>query len=80
MITETDPMGHSAMAKNESLYDGIRVISQYADVLVLRHGDSEQVPVSYTHLRFPSASGWLLMTIPLEGICWNLDTGGFFNG
>ena len=43
MITETDPMGHSAMAKNESLYDGIRVISQYADVLVLRHGDSEQV-------------------------------------
>ena len=22
----------------------------------------------------------LLMTIPLEGICWNLDTGGFFNG
>lgn len=43
VITETDPMGHSAMAKNESLYDGIRVISQYADVLVLRHGDSEQV-------------------------------------
>ena len=31
------------MAKNESLYDGIRVISQYADVLVLRHGDSDEV-------------------------------------
>ena len=29
---------------------------------------------------FPPVSGWLLMTIPLEGICWNLDTGGFFNG
>ncbi len=40
VITETDPMDKSAMAKNESLYDGIRVISQYADVLVLRHGDS----------------------------------------
>ena len=34
----------------------------------------------FRHGRFPSASGWLLMTIPLEGICWNLDTGGFFNG
>ena len=24
--------------------------------------------------------GWLLMTTPLEGSIWNLDTGGFFNG
>lgn len=34
----------------------------------------------FRHGRFPSASGWRLMTIPLEGICWNLDIGGFFNG
>lgn len=52
VITETDPMGHSAMAKNESLYDGIRVISQYADVLVLRHGDSEQVLSTLERLGF----------------------------
>lgn len=43
VITETDPMTNSAMAKNESLHDGIRVISQYADLLVLRHGNDEQV-------------------------------------
>ncbi|MDR2390475.1 MAG: aspartate carbamoyltransferase [Planctomycetota bacterium] len=43
VITETDPLHNSAMAKNESLYDSIRVISQYADVLVLRHGDSDAV-------------------------------------
>ncbi len=43
VITETDPLHNSAMAKNESLHDGIRVLSQYADVLVLRHGDSDEV-------------------------------------
>lgn len=34
------------------LYDGIRVISQYADVLVLRHGDSEQVLSTLERLGF----------------------------
>ena len=43
VVTETDPLHNSAMAKNESMYDSIRVISQYADVLVLRHGDSDEV-------------------------------------
>ncbi len=43
VITETDPLHNSAMAKNESLHDGIRVLSQYADALVLRHGDSDEV-------------------------------------
>lgn len=43
VITEGDPLTNSAMAKNECLHDGIRVLSQYADVLVLRHGDSDEV-------------------------------------
>jgi len=43
VLTESNPMVSSSAAKNESLYDSIRVISQYADVLVLRHPDEERV-------------------------------------
>ena len=42
VLTESNPLISSAAAKNESLYDSIRVISQYADVLVLRHPDDER--------------------------------------
>ena len=72
VITETDPMGHSAMAKNESLYDGIRVISQYADVLVLRHGDSEQVLSTLERLGSDScpiiSGGYGHVTHPTQGL------------
>ena len=58
VITETDPMGKSAMAKNESLYDGIRVISQYADVLstLERLGDDSCPIISggYGHVTHPT--------------------------
>ena len=43
VLTESNPLISSSAAKNESLYDSIRVISQYADVLVLRHPDDERV-------------------------------------
>ena len=43
VLTESNPLVSSSAAKNESLYDSIRVISQYADVLVLRHPDDERV-------------------------------------
>ncbi len=72
VITETDPMGHSAMAKNESLYDGIRVISQYADVLVLRHGDSEQVLSTLERLGSDAcpiiSGGYGHVTHPTQGL------------
>lgn len=72
VITETDPMGHSAMAKNESLYDGIRVISQYADVLVLRHGDSEQVLATLERLGSDAcpiiSGGYGHVTHPTQGL------------
>ena len=39
VITESSPMTSSSAAKGESLYDSLRVTSQYADVIVLRHPD-----------------------------------------
>ncbi len=39
VITESNPMVSSSAAKGESLYDSLRVTSQYADVIVLRHPD-----------------------------------------
>ena len=42
VITESDPLSNSSAAKNESLYDSLRVISQYADVIVLRHPDDKE--------------------------------------
>jgi|TARA_Y100000588_G_scaffold191437_1_gene205396 aspartate carbamoyltransferase catalytic subunit len=43
VLTESNPLVSSSAAKNESLYDSIRVIAQYADVLVLRHPDDQRV-------------------------------------
>ncbi len=37
VITESDPTHNSSVAKNESLADSLRVTSQYADVIVMRH-------------------------------------------
>ncbi len=72
VITETDPMTNSAMAKNESLYDGIRVISQYADVLVLRHGDSDEVLSTLKELGSDScpiiSGGYGHVTHPTQGL------------
>ena len=39
VITESNPLVSSSAAKGESLYDALRVTSQYADVIVLRHPD-----------------------------------------
>ena len=43
VITESNPMVSSSAAKGESLYDSLRVTSQYADVIVLRHPDENTV-------------------------------------
>ncbi|MDR1613413.1 MAG: aspartate carbamoyltransferase [Planctomycetota bacterium] len=72
VVTETDPLHNSAMAKNESLHDGIRVISQYADVLVLRHGDADEVFAALDRLG-PNAcpiisGGFGHVTHPTQGL------------
>ena len=45
VITESNPMASSSAAKGESLYDSLRVTSQYADVIVLRHPDEGVIDV-----------------------------------
>jgi aspartate carbamoyltransferase catalytic subunit len=45
VITESNPLVSSSAAKGESLYDSLRVIAQYADILVLRHPDEAVVDV-----------------------------------
>ena len=40
VITESNPLVSSSSAKGESLYDSLRVTSQYADIIVLRHPDT----------------------------------------
>ncbi|CAK7068647.1 Aspartate carbamoyltransferase catalytic subunit [Saezia sanguinis] len=42
VITEADPLHNSSAAKNESLYDSLRVTSEYADVIVMRHPDDKE--------------------------------------
>lgn len=43
VITEADPTHNSAGAKGESLADSLRVTSEYADVIVMRHPDDKEV-------------------------------------
>lgn len=45
VITESNPLVSSSAAKGESLYDSLRVIAQYADVMVLRHPDEAVIEV-----------------------------------
>lgn len=45
VITESSPMTNSSAAKGESLYDSLRVTSQYADVIVFRHPDEAVLDV-----------------------------------
>ncbi len=72
VLNETDPLHNSSMAKNESLHDAIRVISESADVLVLRHGDSDDVFATLEKLgkyRCPIISGGFgHVTHPTQGL------------
>ena len=62
VITEADPTHNSSVAKNESLADSLRVTSEYADVIVMRHPDDKE------------ALGALK---ELEGHCSPVITGGY---
>ncbi len=45
VLTESNPLVSSSAAKGESLSDALRVVSQYADVIVLRHADEAVIEV-----------------------------------
>ncbi|MCK5921770.1 MAG: hypothetical protein KAG66_12565, partial [Methylococcales bacterium] len=86
VLTESNPLISSAAAKNESLYDSIRVISQYADVLVLRHPDDERVLTDIEQLGSDTvpiiSGGYGNVTHPTQGLldmytAWRVLGGDF---
>ena len=42
VLTETTPLISSSMAKEETLADMIKVVSQYANIIVIRHPDADE--------------------------------------
>ncbi|MDO4643307.1 MAG: hypothetical protein Q4A74_05645 [Cardiobacteriaceae bacterium] len=79
VITESDPLHNSSVAKNESLYDSLRVTSEYADVIVMRHPDDKEALGALEQLgEYVSpviSGGYGHVTHPTQGLldsytCW----------
>ncbi len=69
VITEANPLQNSSAAKDESLSDTLRVISQYADILVLRHPELERVLKDLPAAQIPVISGgYGNITHPTQGL------------
>lgn len=57
VITEANPMVSSSAAKEESLADMIKVVSKYANVIVLRHPNDVEARDACTYSESPVISG-----------------------
>jgi aspartate carbamoyltransferase len=69
VISESDPLHNSSAAKDESLADTLRVVSQYADVIALRHYDDKEVFAALPAAESPViACGWGNITHPTQGL------------
>jgi len=69
VITEANPLENSSAAKDESLWDTMKVLSQYADILVLRHPNSERVLKDLPAASIPVISGgYGSVTHPTQGL------------
>lgn len=69
VITESDPLHNSSAAKDESLWDSLRVISQYADIIGLRHPNDKEVFEALPAAEVPViACGWGNITHPTQGL------------
>ncbi|AGY77834.1 aspartate/ornithine carbamoyltransferase family protein [Clostridium autoethanogenum] len=69
VITESDPSHNSSVAKDESLWDTLRVVSQYANIIGLRHPDDKQVFEALPAAEVPVIScGWGNITHPTQGL------------
>jgi aspartate carbamoyltransferase catalytic subunit len=69
VITESDPQKQSSVKKGESLKDTMRTISNYADVLVMRHPDSEAAIEAAEEATIPVISGgYGNITHPTQGL------------
>ena len=79
VITEADPTHNSSVAKNESLADSLRVTSEYADVIVMRHPDDKEALGALReiegHCSPVISGGYGHVTHPTQGLldsytCW----------
>ncbi|MEO8411943.1 MAG: hypothetical protein ABI478_15350, partial [Propionivibrio sp.] len=72
VLTESNPLVNSSAAKGESMYDSLRTIAQYADVMVLRHPDDTEVMPTVARIKpdpMPIISGgWGNVTHPTQGL------------
>lgn len=57
VITETTPLISSAVAKEESLNDTLKVMSKYANIIVLRHYDDIAAREAATYSEVPVING-----------------------
>ena len=57
IISETTPLISSSAAKEESLNDMIKVVSQYANIIVLRHPNADEAKKAVTYSDCPVISG-----------------------
>lgn len=79
VITEADPTHNSSVAKNESLADSLRVTSEYADVIVMRHPNDQEALAALDEIKGHCApvisGGYGNVTHPTQGLldaytCW----------
>jgi aspartate carbamoyltransferase catalytic subunit len=57
VISEANPLVTSSAAKEESLSDMLKVVSKYADIIVLRHFDAEEARSSAVYSESPIING-----------------------
>ncbi|MDR1649281.1 MAG: aspartate carbamoyltransferase [Synergistaceae bacterium] len=69
VLSESNPTTSSSTAKGESLFDYLRTVSNYADVIALRHPNDQEVFASLKGAQVPVISGgWGNVTHPTQGL------------
>ncbi|MDR1379736.1 MAG: aspartate carbamoyltransferase [Synergistaceae bacterium] len=69
VLSESNPTTSSSTAKGESLSDYLRTVSNYADIIALRHPNDKEVFESLGGARVPVISGgWGNVTHPTQGL------------
>jgi len=57
VLTETTPLISSSIAKEETLADMMKVVSQYANIIVIRHPDADEATDAVTYSDCPVICG-----------------------
>lgn len=57
VITETTPLISSSMAKEETLADMLKVVSKYANIIVLRHPNADEARAGVQYAECPVING-----------------------